>query len=90
MVELVYTGDLKSPDFGLVGSSPTLGIQGLVAQWSERPSHKRLVVGSIPTEPIKGHISLGIMLHNLKLVLVLQGEYDLENGRNRFNFPHFK
>ncbi|MDQ5943289.1 MAG: hypothetical protein QG675_57 [Patescibacteria group bacterium] len=34
-----------------VGSTPTTGTPGLVAQWSEQATHNRSVAGSIPAKP---------------------------------------
>ena len=51
MVELVYTGDLKSPGDSLTGSSPVSGtIKGLLAQLVEHRTFNPQVLGSSPRQ----------------------------------------
>ena len=52
MVELVYTGDLKSPGDSLTGSSPVSGTtKGLLAQSEEHRTFNPQVLGSSPRQP---------------------------------------
>ncbi len=56
------------------------GQSGLVAQWSERSAHNRLVAGSIPAEPITEVAGLIQAEHTTEVAGLTQAEHTTEVG----------